>query len=116
MMSGFVATCVAGDCRYSCAAGRANCDGVSGNGCESEPQTDVNNCGACGNRCTMLSNFVTSCTAGACGLSCPAGFGNCDGVSGNGCETNVNAATAHCGRCNNRCATGQRCMSGACIM
>ncbi len=30
---------------------------------------------------------------------CPAGFGDCDGVPSNGCETNLRASLVHCGRC-----------------
>lgn len=63
----------------SCAAGTANCDGVSSNGCEVNTNTSGTNCGACGNVCAAGSG----CSNGACvalpgsapaqaGLSCRA--------------------------------------------
>src|SRR5690606_10174607 len=37
-----------------CGAGRANCDGDTGNGCEAELATDAANCGACGTACAAV--------------------------------------------------------------
>lgn len=44
-----------------CVAGRADCDSVSGNGCETQTTTNVMNCGACGVRCRF-----GACVAGRC--------------------------------------------------
>ena len=55
------AVCVVGMCN----PGFANCDNAAANGCEVNTNVDVNNCGACGNRCPM----GVTCTAGKCGVA-----------------------------------------------
>jgi len=49
---------------------------------------------------------------------CAAGFGDCDGNAGNGCETDLRASTQHCGACSNACASGAgataTCSAGVC--
>lgn len=40
---------------------------------------------------------------GACGLSCNAGYANCNGASGDGCEVNTSNDAANCGGCGNAC-------------
>ncbi|MBI5535764.1 MAG: hypothetical protein HY898_23735 [Deltaproteobacteria bacterium] len=73
---GSVATCTNGVCSF-CPIGKADCDGNSANGCEVDIQSDVNNCGECGTKCTAGG----ACTNGACdpvelasGLSSPMGI------------------------------------------
>ena len=49
-------------------------------------QSDVNNCGACGNVCAF-PNAGASCQSGACVMGgCDAGFHDVDGDAGDGCE------------------------------
>ncbi|MBK7579154.1 MAG: hypothetical protein IPI67_03020 [Myxococcales bacterium] len=65
----------------------ANCDGqLTG---QPNTQTDVKNCGSCGNDCAKLfpgGHGVWSCQAGACvRTGCDSGFINCDG-NNNDCE------------------------------
>jgi uncharacterized repeat protein (TIGR01451 family) len=49
---------------------------------------DDENCGSCGNSCT-LANATSSCILGHCRISdCDAGFGDCDKNPDNGCEEN----------------------------
>lgn len=75
--------------------------------------TDPNNCGACGRRCTF-PNATATCARGQCGLAaCVRGFADCDGTNSNGCETDTNEA-ANCGACGNRCPMGGRCTGGRC--
>jgi hypothetical protein len=38
-----------------------------------------------------------------CGFRCNPGFGNCDGNAENGCETNLDTSSSHCGTCGNAC-------------
>jgi hypothetical protein len=45
----------------ACTGTLANCNGLPGDGCETDVTTDVGNCGACGHDC-----FGGTCTAGAC--------------------------------------------------
>jgi alpha-tubulin suppressor-like RCC1 family protein len=49
------------------------------------------------------------------GVSCSAGFANCDGVASNGCEVNLNTSDSHCGACGRSCPASQTCSSGACV-
>jgi hypothetical protein len=46
----------------SCDSGYGDCDGAGSNGCESNLKKDVENCGSCGNACTMVEN----CLLGVC--------------------------------------------------
>ena len=111
--------CAGGLCRIaSCNAGFADCDGNPANGCEVDTRTSVGNCGACGRACAA-PNGVAACVAGACAVaSCSAGFANCDGLAGNGCEVDTRTSLTHCGACNAGCAapTGgtARCAAGVC--
>ncbi|MEZ4405617.1 MAG: nidogen-like domain-containing protein [Polyangiales bacterium] len=75
--------------------------------------TDVAHCGRCGAACAP-SNGSGACMAGRCVIaSCAAGWADCDGATSNGCEANLATSATHCGRCNNRCATGA-CAAGTC--
>ena len=111
-------TCSTGTCRVTtCAAGYDDCDLMSSNGCETSIRT-LTNCGACGVPCTF-ANGTASCSAGACTLvDCVPGYGNCDGITSNGCETRTVSLTS-CGGCGVICApanaTGD-CSAGACAI
>ncbi len=63
----------------------SNCDGLLTN--QPNLQTDVKNCGACGNDCTAKGGHVNwACTAGVCTPNgCANGFIDCDGNK-NDCE------------------------------
>ncbi len=112
-------TCAMGACGIACNAGFGNCDGMAANGCETDLRSTVTACGACGAACS-LTNATPTCAAGACAVaSCDAGFGNCDGVAANGCETNVQSTAAHCGTCGRACTYANAagvCRGGACSM
>jgi hypothetical protein len=65
----------------------SNCDGTL----TGQPnfQTDIHNCGGCGNDCNVLNagkHGIFACVAGACArTACAVGFINCDG-NANDCE------------------------------
>ncbi len=60
-------------------------------------QTDAANCGDCGITC-VVPNAASMCIFGACEVgSCDNGWGDCDGLPANGCETQ------------NGCAAGEAC-------
>jgi hypothetical protein len=94
-------SCVSGVCTPQCSAGAADCDTNPANGCEINTQTSPGNCGACGVACAN-PNGTTSCVAGTCTPVCGSGFGNCDGLANNGCETPLNT-TSYCGNCVTSC-------------
>ena len=110
--------CTAGACVPTCAAGWANCDGNPNNGCET-PTNTATDCGACGVACA-LPNASSSCTTGSCQIvSCNAGFGNCDGTTSNGCETNLNTSVPHCSACGSACSGANgtpSCSGGSCFI
>ncbi len=63
-----------------------DCDGEADE--DFDTQTDVQNCGVCGNRCA-LANAVSVCVDGACEIdTCTGDFENHDRVTENGCECN----------------------------
>ena len=47
--------------------------------------------------------------------ACAPGFADCDGMSGNGCETGTSMNDANCGACGRVCAAGTACMAGTCV-
>ncbi len=82
--------CVAGGCTVgNCAAGFADCNQAPADGCEvavGDLATDVQNCGGCGNACS-LPNAAEGCVGGLCTVaSCALGFVDVDGDPSNGCE------------------------------
>jgi hypothetical protein len=110
--------CAASTCVIAtCNAGFGNCDGNTANGCEVNEQTDLANCGACGNVCPAVPNGTRGCAAGVCGVvSCNTNYGNCDLNPANGCESNFLTDANNCGRCGNACGSGHSCVSGTCVV
>lgn len=75
----------------------------------------VGNC--CGVACATPPRGTAACVMGACGVgACMTGYGDCDGMVANGCETNVNSSPSHCGMCGAPCADGRVCVRGACVV
>jgi uncharacterized repeat protein (TIGR01451 family)/MYXO-CTERM domain-containing protein len=116
--------CTLGSCAVSsCDAGYSDCNGLAGDGCEYDTtsfQSDLANCGACGNVCAP-ANGRGACTAGACSVSdCDVGYSDCNGLAADGCEyeaENFADDVANCGGCGNACAPANaagRCASGEC--
>ena len=65
--------------------------------------------------CSVLPNGNGHCESGTCVLdTCDDGWGNCDGVAGNGCEIDITVDRDNCGACGNVCAANERCINGAC--
>ena len=59
-----VAMCVHGTCDYTCVAGRADCNGNRNDGCETNTNSDPNNCGGCGIVCDAVAG--QACAGGRC--------------------------------------------------
>ncbi len=108
-------SCANGLCGVAgCNAGFRDCDGNPNNGCETNTNTDPNNCGSCANEC-FIENGTAACTNGSCAVaSCNAGFKDCNGNPNDGCETNVMSDAANCGACNFVCPNGHSCIAGVC--
>jgi hypothetical protein len=108
--SGFVVAngtpaCVAGFCGVGqCAAGYADCDASSFDGCESKLDSDVLNCGACGQPCAQPAHGTPKCEGAQCAVAtCDAGYDNCNGDVGDGCEVYLPSAVDNCGACGIKC-------------
>ena len=111
-------TCGSGTCqRVSCNAGYGDCDGNPSNGCETQLNS-LTHCGACGNTCS-LANGTQTCDTGVCTLTgCNQGYGNCDFVASNGCETPLNT-TQNCNACGSLCDytnAAETCAAGNCTL
>ena len=110
--------CEAGKCvaPNSCPAGYVACKDPAG---RPEPcrdvaslQSDINNCGACGNLCKRNEK----CVQGVCN-ACPAGSVQCMQYTGNmACITNdaMQYDKHNCGSCGKECRMGQECRGGVC--
>ncbi len=58
---------------------------------------------------------VGACVMGGCTIAmCTGTYANCDGLTSNGCEADLDSDAAHCGACGNACPTGGLCTSGTC--
>jgi streptogramin lyase len=94
-----VAACSQGKCKLTCDAGFADCDTTASTGCETATTADPAHCGGCA-PCALPHTATDTCTAGVCGIgTCSSGFMDCDFVTSNGCETNINGDPLHCGGC-----------------
>ena len=110
----------------TCNAGFANCDNQFSNGCEINTNTDVSNCGGCGQACVPTANVATTlCGQGSCKVgTCKPGFADCDGQFANGCEVATTSDVNNCNSCGNRCVptinvvnavcSGSNCAVGSC--
>jgi hypothetical protein len=98
-----------------CVGTFADCDGLAANGCEMNIASSVDNCGACGNKCS-LPNATPACGNSVCGIgACNNGYANCNNVSADGCEVNLQSDATHCGSCTTVCGSGSTCSQGNCI-
>ena len=108
------ATCTAGACRLTCAAGYGDCNASAADGCEAAVTASLTNCGGCGMACTF-THGMGLCASSACVVTgCDPGFQDCDHNGANGCESNPLADARNCGRCGSACPSGQSCVSGRC--
>lgn len=110
--------CEQGACKLGqCEAGWADCNAAASDGCEVLLNSDLENCGVCGKVCPGPAG-TTACVKGECAASsCPPGTGDCDGLPGNGCETDL-TTPANCGMCGNACslAHASAACNGKCVV
>lgn len=107
------AKCGAGVCSIACSSGYGDCNKDTADGCESDLSSEVNHCGKCTTVC-MADNAASVCDRSKClQSSCNTGFGDCDGLEGNGCEVDLRKTLVHCGACNKKCEVPEG--TGACV-
>jgi hypothetical protein len=98
-----------------CPGSTADCD--ANGSCETDLDTTLTSCGACGSPCAGRS-ATWSCTAGTCRVaSCTGTMRNCDSLDSTGCETDSATNIDHCGMCNRACAGGSAvwaCVASSC--
>ena|SRR5579871_6391110 len=99
-----------------CLNGFQNCNGLYNDGCESNVTSDPNNCGSCGKTCANTANVAsTKCGNSACLVNtCNAGFADCNGLYGDGCEINTTSDANNCGGCAKPCQNGNVCVMSMC--
>jgi hypothetical protein len=99
------AICVAGACEIRCAEGHLACPlGDRGAKICIDPKSNPDHCGACGSACSDNNAEARVCEGGTCHPRCISGFGDCDTVQNNGCETPLNTAD-QCGACGQSCSS-----------
>jgi len=110
-------SCEMGTCRYVCTASFGDCDGNAANGCETNLNSALAHCGACGRACS-LPNATATCAAGSCAIaSCAPGFGDCNGNVADGCEVDTRTSVGNCGTCGHACTVTNAtasCVAGSC--
>lgn len=94
--------CLASTCDLSCDSGYADCDARPTNGCEQSLAT-VASCGMCDVACAP-DHAIGTCTTGTCAVArCDSGWGDCDDMTSNGCETSL-TTSSNCGGCGVACS------------
>lgn len=95
---GATEVCSGGSCMAECPGSTKKC----GAACV-DTATSAAHCGACDAPCPDVANAGETCAASTCGFTCDMGFGDCNGVASDGCETPTTADPLHCGSCSGVC-------------
>jgi len=100
----------------NCTGGTCSCGSLTScNALCVDVKSDAHNCGSCGISCIRANSSPTACSSGSCGpLVCNSNYGNCDGLSANGCEANLTDDSNNCGACGNKCGAGMVCSGSTC--
>jgi len=110
--------CVNGTCSpLLCSSPFQDCNGMSGDGCETNIKTDAMNCGKCASTCAV-KNATSSCSGGTCSFVCLGSFADCNGLTADGCEADLAADSANCAACKTPCPVlanqVSACLAGSC--
>ena len=107
------AQCVQSVCTSTCDEGWSDCS-PGADGCETATASNPDHCGNCATVCIAGPHGAAICDGGTCGVTCEAGFANCNGAASDGCEIAITGDPAHCGACGITCKDAP-CVKGACI-
>ena len=105
--------CSEGTCGLTCLGGSTKCGSTDAKDICTVTAIDPLHCGMCGNVCNA-DNAMSYCAEGACEFECDAGFGDCNAMASDGCETTTSTDKANCGGCDKACAAGETCEGSAC--
>lgn len=121
-------TCSNGACGYTqCKPEFADCKNGPGDGCE----TPLRRVTSCGLNCQDIhdcaveaSNAIGAfCNTGVCDYaSCKFGFGDCNNMRQDGCESDILNKREHCGACGRACSAPHsepsvlECKNGICVI
>lgn len=95
-------------CSYECTGTYRNCNNNWADGCETNINTDPNNCGDCSIVCLSSNTQTRSCSLGVCSPTCTSGYLDCDKTeNNNGCEINGNLDTT----CGTACNSLENCLT-----
>ncbi|WP_437284977.1 FG-GAP-like repeat-containing protein [Sorangium sp. So ce406] len=112
-----------------CQNGGACADGINSHTCACLPgytgtncETDIDECAGSpcqnGGACTDgIDSYTCACLPTYEGTNCEACEGSladCNGLTSDGCEVNLQSDASHCNTCNLACAAGQICSNGGC--
>jgi len=98
----------------ACADGWEDCNGDPLDGCETDTNTSVANCGACNQVCS-LDNASALCRGGLCAVKvCNEHSADCNGLAPDGCEVETLTDKLSCGSCGITCEAKQGCADGVC--
>ena len=105
----------------TCETGWDDCNKDPSDGCEANILDNKEHCGKCSNNCEQnlankhVSNIV--CISESCQFTtCHTGYGNCDGKSSNGCETQLLTSASNCGSCGYKCGQNHACSNSKCCL
>ncbi len=107
--------CAGGICTSACNSGFGNCSQPAApntdDGCETNLNDAVNDCGACDHACALTNATARDCQAGVCVPTCSGSYLNCNtpgvGTADDGCETNGDSVDS----CGNDCGSVKVCSS-----
>jgi hypothetical protein len=98
-----VTTITAAASSGACGSGLTQCRVFSTDYCV-DLMTDVKHCGACRKGC-LLQHAENGCAGGQCFIkSCEKGWADCNGVTADGCEVNLDGDDNNCGTCGKVCS------------
>lgn len=115
-------------CELDCNLGTGDCNDRAKDGCESNLNSDRENCGTCDHACSLPNTQSSLCTGGKCEIDfgtgepdkgCVTGYADCNGDPSDGCEIDLETDEANCGECELECS-GQHgsasCEDGQCVI